>query len=639
MTALLFAASIVLLLAGHIFRLLRWEQFIRIYERPSHGFLLTGMAGGYALNFLLPFHLGDIFRAVFAGRKMKSGTGFGFATVIMDRFLDIWFVALFFCLFRLSGAAGAEGPAMEFIILSVSVLLAAAVVAVFSNSLKKLCLRVGGIFNDSIRLDFLTFFWSIINTFKDLRHVKPIRLLANTLAMWGAYMASYYVMARCLSLNGLDRSLYDIFSLLFANQGIAKTTMSVAAATASGKMRVLLISWLLVPVLVMLAVTLLPRRTKDAISSVTGIDDDTEYANLLPQLDRNDRADFLTRYFGLENKDYLEKFLAVNRNISILQDYSAGSNATTMLCMDSHGDTFFRKYAFGTDGKKLAEQLEWLKTHETEVPLCSVIRSGTDDACCWYDMEYDPSATDFFRFIHSNPVEKSCGILLSILDRFREDLYAAYETEKAGKGSDIDRYIDSKVTSNLTKLRESRVLRDLLQYDTLVINGTEYKNLPLLEKMLEPEHLRAIFSEDPVSCVHGDMTVENIICRTGEMNSWYVIDPNAGNVHDTPYLDYAKLMQSLHGSYEFMMMTQRCSVIGNRIDFPLTRSAAYDELLAALKKYILSAYGEKGMESISMHEVVHWLRLMPYKLAHDRKRAPMFYAGMIMVMNDVYGEM
>lgn len=35
-----------------------------------------------------------------------------------------------------------------------------------------------------------------------------------------------------------------------------------------------------------------------------------------------------------------------------------------------------------------------------------------------------------------------------------------------------------------------------------------------------------------------------------------------------------------------------------------------------------------------MHEVVHWLRLMPYKLARDRKRAPMFYAGLVMVAND-----
>ena len=61
--------SILLLLAGHAFRLLRWEQFVRIYERPRRGAMLRGMAGGYAINTILPLHLGDVFRAVFAGRR------------------------------------------------------------------------------------------------------------------------------------------------------------------------------------------------------------------------------------------------------------------------------------------------------------------------------------------------------------------------------------------------------------------------------------------------------------------------------------------------------------------------------------------------------------------------------------------
>ena len=97
--------ALLLVLVGHAFRLLRWEQFIRIYERPPRGQMLRGMAGGYALNFVLPFHLGDAFRAVYTGRRMKSGIGFALATVIMDRFLDVWFVAFGFIAFRLLGLA------------------------------------------------------------------------------------------------------------------------------------------------------------------------------------------------------------------------------------------------------------------------------------------------------------------------------------------------------------------------------------------------------------------------------------------------------------------------------------------------------------------------------------------------------
>ena len=108
MIGLYFVLALVLVLVGHAFRLLRWEQFIRIYERPLRGQMLRGMAGGYALNFVLPFHLGDVFRAVFPGRRMKSGVGFALATVIMDRFLDVWFVALGFIAFSLLGQGGAR---------------------------------------------------------------------------------------------------------------------------------------------------------------------------------------------------------------------------------------------------------------------------------------------------------------------------------------------------------------------------------------------------------------------------------------------------------------------------------------------------------------------------------------------------
>ena len=62
---------------------------------------------------------------------------------------------------------------------------------------------------------------------------------------------------------------------------------------------------------------------------------------------------------------------------------------------------------------------------------------------------------------------------------------------------------------------------------------------------------------------------------------------------------------------------------------------AYDALLTAMLDDLKARYPREQVESILMHEVVHWLRLMPYKLAKDRKRAPMFYAGLVMVANDV----
>ena len=247
-------------------------------------------------------------------------------------------------------------------------------------------------------------------------------------------------------------------------------------------------------------------------------------------------------------------------------------------------------------------------------------------------MTYNPQAVGMFRYLHSNPVEKSRRILREVLQTLEEQLYRP--TARAADPAAIEKYIETKVDGNLKKIREDRALRELVGCDTLWINGTEYKNLNRLDGLFDHARLRELFAADPVGTIHGDLTIENIICRT-DNDRWYLIDPNTGNLHESPFLDYGKLLQSLHGSYEFMMKTPRAAVQENRIDFQLTRSAAYDALLAALMEDLKQRYPRAQVESILMHEVIHWLRLMPYKLAKDRKRAPMFYAGLVMVANDV----
>lgn len=626
--------SIVLLLVGHAFRLLRWEQFVRIYERPQRGTMLRGMAGGYAINTILPLHLGDVFRAVFVGRRMKSGVGFALATVIMDRFLDVWFVALGFGVFVLLGQGGesARAAARYYLLFAVLLAVALVVVVVLRDGIKRICLAVCGIFNDTLKLDGMVFCWSMINTFKDLRRINLVRLGLNTVVMWAAYLGSYTALAASMTAAGQPMGLVDVFDALFGQSAgdlrvvLPGGVLDGAPAAACAGM----IAWYLVPLVLMWLATRLPEKVRGAVNQATAAAPAGEsYLNLLPQADPQDRAVFLSQYFGLQNKTWVDRFLQMNQDITILQDFSAGSNATTMLCMDKTR-TFYRKYAFGADGQKLAEQLHWLRAQQDRLPLCEILRTGEDADCCWYDMTYDPQAVGMFRYLHSNPVEKSAAVLHQVLDTLEEKLYRP--TAVPPDPEKIRQYIAKKVDGNLQKLREARTLHDLMEYPTVWINGKEYKNLNQLDWLFAHDRLQDLFAADPVGTIHGDLTIENIICRTDD-KGWYLIDPNTGNLHESPFLDYGKLLQSLHGGYEFMMMTPRVTVQGSHIDFALTRSAAYDALFADLMADLGRRYPDQ-LDSILMHEVIHWLRLMPYKLSKDRKRAAMFYAGLVMVAND-----
>ena len=633
MRALLFFFSILMLLLGHAVRIKRWSRFIGIYENPPTGALLRAMSLGYALNFILPFKLGDLFRAWYSGHRMKNGVGLSLATVILDRFLDVLAVSLLFAALLLAGVQRALvlDSAKFYFIAAVVILLGLAFVRSFSTAIKRFTMAICSIFNDHIRLRCERFFWSLINTFRDLKHIRLGLVLMETCLMWLCYIASYTLLGLFLTSLGSDYSLVEIVILLFSRASLDLSALrSTSQNAAILRDQLVLAAYMLLPPLVFFIATVFPSlRSRDAVDRT----DSGQYLKILPQIEEKDQLSFLDDYFSARQPETLKKFIALNRDISIIADCSSGSNASTILCMDKQ-TVFYRKYAFGRDGEKLAEQLQWLRLHEGCVPICEIIGSETNAEYCSYDMRYHSEAVGLFQFVHSHPLAAAQQVLLCVLDAVESGLYRDCTQVDSAV---LDRYIAVKAEENLEILLASRELHELLRYDTLVINHREYRNLSQLLPMFAAEHLRQIFRDDKISDIHGDLTIENIICvDRGEGPGFYLIDPNPGNILDSKFLDYAKLLQSLHGGYEFMMKTSAVSVVKNRIDFIYTRSTTYDELLSVLRAHMDAHFSHDEVRSIFYHELVHWLRLLPYKLRKDSKLAPMFYAGFIMVANDVY---
>ena len=67
-----------------------------------------------------------------------------------------------------------------------------------------------------------------------------------------------------------------------------------------------------------------------------------------------------------------------------------------------------------------------------------------------------------------------------------------------------------------------------------------------------------------------------------------------------------------------------------------TKSSAYDYLHSNFNEYLGLKYGREVVRSIYFHEIIHYLRLLPYKIDKNIETAPVFYAGLIMVMKDVW---
>lgn len=626
--------AIALLLVGHLLRWQRWQQFIEVYERPQGRNLMRALSLGFLSNLILPFHLGELVCIIIAGRKMENGIAFSLATVFVGRYLDLFVVGVIFvALVAMKTGGSSVLASMQFYIWAVLLLLPVTIILVkYIKYPKKIIQYIAGIFNAHIRLEILYVSWVVISAFKDMYlTLNKKKLGAFTLGMWISYVLSYAAFTQCLSYTTQGIGFVDVFSWFFSSATLNDPRLYISS-TEGVSLQFLILCYMIVPLIVLLALSYMPETVRYFYHRF--YNSPMSYLNLLPQLREEDQLNFLDGYFSNRNKKYLSMYLKINRDISIIRDYSAGSNATTMLCMDKE-KTFFRKYAFGADGDKLYEQIEWLHNHEDMLPLPKILREGHDAEYCYYDMDFNSAAVSLFDFIHSVSADRSWAVLKRVLECLNTQLYLPTEY-KPKDDTQLNRYLDEKVAKNLKKIKDGRQIKDILKYKTIVINGVEYPNLSAYEAYLSKEYLYNVFKDDTYAEIHGDLTIENIICNQEQgKDDFYLIDPNTGNLHDSPNLDYGKLLQSLHGGYEFLMKTQSVSISGNHIDFLYTKSLAYDTMFHQLVTYMRDTFPKSQVKSIFYHEIVHWLRLMPYKINKNGDRALIFYAGLILLLHDI----
>ena len=630
-------AAIITLSLAHLIKILRWRLFIEIYEEPRNRNLIQALSFGYLINLIFPFRVvGDFFRAIYSGRKMKNSYSLSFSTVIVDRILDIITVGILFFIFYVFSIYNKQIEKSFRFYMLFSVLIISVIILFYflKRYIKIISLKIASLFNTDIELNILKFMWALIWNFKDIfLKINKLKILIITTLMWLSYTFSYYLFSLFLLKEGYNFKLVDIFFLLFS-----KDIFGTDFLLIEKKVSIFFYIYMIVPIIIML---LISKFFKMKTYSKKIHREGEDYLNLFPNQDNKEKLEFLRRYFLDKDKSYIDNYLHINQKVTIIRDFSAGSNATTMLCMKKD-EIFYRKYTF-EDVDKLYEQLKWIiENKKRKLPLPEIIRKEKTSNYCYYDMLYRPSSIPLFEYIHSMPFEDSWEMIENILIKLEEVLYT--NNIRKADIENINKYIDLKVKDNINKIYDSKILKKFMKYDEVIINGRPYKNLSYYLEYFSKEYLYNIFKNDIYSDIHGDLTIENIICNlnvTDSKEKYYIIDPNSGNINDSANLDYAKILQSIHGGYEFMMRTYDLSIEENQINFLFTKSQAYFYLYKKLNEYMNLKFKEEKIRSIYFHEIVHWLRLMPYKLKKDGKRALIFYSGLLMVLNDViekYGD-
>ncbi len=614
---LLYVAASVLLLGGHVLRAVRWGLLFQPGQIEGRLGLLFGLALGYAINAVLPWRLGELARIWFVARRESVRGASVAATVVAERMADLFVVSIIAAVLW-SRQASSPWP-LPILPLALFALILWICFAINRHAkVRGLVWRLASVFNDRIRFTVVDFAWTL-SEFVVRGDLLKKRFLLASAAMWVLYLCSYTAFAMAADATFGDMLYAMLGSPLrpAMNQILHGDNMSALALLAFSVSPV-------VSVLAYGASKQLPvmmrllnarkrygwyGRRNTSLNVRNKFKAEGEYEYFLVSLFSGSNSVATT--FGLQAID----------DATIHKLYSGGSDAITAL-VEVNGQLVIRKFAIGDAGKKLKSQHDWIVSQQENFPsLVQVVNELQKPESYYYDMPLVVPSNDFYDFIHTTPIKASLQVMREVMagvDAFHEQHRQLLTADAL-----LAQYLRDKVIGNARQILE--FANSIFPQGTFTINGQAY-SLKDWDCLIDENWLRGQIKDTWVSRIHGDLTIENIIIDPQSTPNWYIIDPNPINVFDSPLIDWAKQMQSVHLGYEGLNRNFGCVIDGESIQLAFTKSQAYSELHQELERLALSRYGEDGLREIYFHELVNYLRLTPYKMRQDSRKGLCFFA-------------
>lgn len=608
-----------LLLLAHIVRTARWGLLFPSTYLTKRFNLLLGLGLGYAVNLVVPLRIGELLRIGFVHRRDGIRFSHVAATVFVERSVDLLAVSVILAVLRLHvGNAASFGwmtPAI--MALSACVLLAITQSIRTSARLRKAVWRVGSVFNDRIRVEVADFWWSAAEIVGG-RTLLRWRFLASSLVMWALYLAAYQVFSQAAGVEPvviLNALLNQPLNALWQNLPRGMDAATGLAAILFATLPILAI--MVYGVLrhknnVRVVLDVVRQRGKSGTGSPAALrkrfDALITYDYFLASLFTGTNS--LVAGFGLDAVDdcIVHKF------------FKGGSDAITAL-VEVDERLLIRKFATGAAAEKLKVQADWLMQGSNNLPLVDVVGERQDRETYTYDMPLVTPANDFYEVIHTSPAVYSRRLLGSVVQRMSEFHRRGIETMAAP--AVVNKYLSVKATSN------ARVILDfaktMLPQSAFELNGRSY-DFASWDRLFDPSWLDAQVKDRRAASIHGDLTIENIIVAPNYPLGFYIIDPNPENIFDSPLIDWAKLMQSLHLGYETLNQGMSCHVHDGVIRMAHVRSQAYADLHSMLETEARDRLGADALREIYFHEIVNYLRLTTYKIRQSPIRGLGFFA-------------
>lgn len=621
----LFLGAALLLLMGHVVRATRMTSLYPANSRVRGFDLLLGLTLGYCVNTLVPARLGELVRVLYVGKRCRMRYAYVAATVICERLSDALVLGLLaVCLLSVDVLpASMLDLTLSFLIACASG-IAIAVLVHRSALMRRTVWQGASLFNTGVCHGILDLAWSYAELVTS-RQMLRWRFLSLTVVMWLLYGLSFLVFGLAA-----HTELGTV-----ATEMLGTPLHSLWDEAIHGRLageQVLFIAFAILPVFAILLIGLFREqnsflRVCSALFRGHFLNWDAGAALVGEHFkDRAEYDVFLRSTFAKDDPRISGFGLNAIEDAVVHRLFQGGSGAVTAL-VEADSKMIIRKYAVGDLMGKLEQQVQWLDAYQLDLSLVEIVGERVDQGFYRYDMPYSPDAVDFYDVIHTAPIEKSARILSDVVSSVHE-FHLRHQRGKASEG-EVAQYLQEKVVKNVATVL--RFVGDVLPGEKYTLNGKEF-DLRQWQSLQDVDWLMGQVDDRSRAVIHGDLTIENVIVDPNRPCGWFLIDPNTGNVFDTPFIDWAKLSQSLHLGYEGLNRAGACTLNGCDLSLAMMRSHAYEQLNELYGRALGATVGSGCQREIRFHELVNYVRLVPYKIRQSPGKGLTFFACTSMLL-------
>ena len=634
---------LLLVLFATLARAMRAKVLMDFASKGTIKTQFISIAIGSLFNAVLPLRLGELARAIILKRRMNVSLTYSLVVVAIERLVDLVLVMVGLLSLAVFSATVLDTRVAVYAItgLIVAVLgLLSIVLLVGQNTvLLRVLWQASRIWNAQLAVRIKLSLWALIHGLQRfIRDRRAVGLyLVWALLSWISYLGAVAVVFIMFSAPFSPVDLFAPFGLpesLFRGgslESLLKATadsLTFTSPDGSSIQQVVLLVWLALnlPISVAGAVMLFFGRFEDQAR------ESRELGGRYSKAKAAEMEDFLDSFYQSEKLARNLHSITLEKATSLVRFFKGGSDAITTL-VRIQGELFIRKIVNSQHRDKLNMQYEWLTQHGHLPYVAEAVRDGIYGTSYTIDIAYKPHAESLFSWIHRNSIDESSTLVRNIFSNLEKDLYETHQVNLPKRQQNVERYIEDRFVRRLENVSAvDASMSELIHAETMLVNGVRVSGVVAsLKRILSDKDILGLLSSyRPARAIHGDLTVDNILIDSA--GKPILIDPSDDNQVRGPVIDFARMLQSLEGGYEFLneIDASDIHIVSTNgevsISFPDLRSSRYMELSKDVRESAKYHLTTNEVESLDFHVGLLYSRMLEHRIAINPATAPAYLA-------------